>query len=1513
LMREGTAYGAIFLWRREPGLFSSSQVALVETFAQQVAIAVDNVRLFKQTKVALERQTATSEILRVISQSQSDVQPVFDTIAKAALELCRASSANVFTIDGELIQLAAIVVSNPEVVEVVHRAYPRPLSRDIAAGRAVLTRNIAAIPDVLEDPEYGARDTAIAAGFRSVLAVPLIRDGSAIGAVAVGKANPGPFPDEQVALLQTFADQAVIAIENVRLFDELQSRTRELSESLQQQTATADVLKVISRSAFDLQKVLDTLAESACKLCDSEGANIWRPDGDGFKVAALFGQLAAQKAALRGRVIKPGNSTCVGRALLERRTVHIPDTDADPEYTAPNVAGNRAMVGVPLLRGGAPIGVLVLTRTVPRPFTEQQIALATTFADQAVIAIENVRLFNETKEALEQQTATSEILRVISQSQTDTQPVFDTIAKAALKLCTANNAMLATYDGSLVRLVAMANVSPKGADALRNIFPRPPSRETTTARAILNRDVVVIPDVLTDPDYRVQANAVASGFRSVLSVPLMHGQEAIGALTVGRPVPGNFKEKEIALLQTFADQAVIAIENVRLFDEVQARTRDLSESLQQQTATADVLKVISRSAFDLQKVLDTLTESACKLCDAEGATIWRPVGDGFKMAAMFGQSPEDGAALKQIVNKPGRATCVGRALLEGRTVHIRDAMADPEYNAPGILAVRGNRAMIGVPLLREGAPIGVLVLTRTVARPFTEQQIALATTFADQAVIAIENVRLFNETKEALEQQTATSEILRVISSSPTDIRPVLDTVAECAARLCGSSDVAIFRRDGDRLRLVAHHGQIPTSVPVGEFTLPLVHASVNGRAMLSGQAVHIADVQAETKEFPVTSEIARQQGSRTWLSVPMLREGVAIGTINLRRTTVELFTERQVALLQTFADQAVIAIENVRLFNETKEALEKQTATSEILRVISQSQTDAQPVFDTIVSAALKLCSASSSIVLTFDGELIHVAAVVTLTQEGTEAIRRIWPRPPSRDVGAARAVLTCSTVAIPDVLKDPDYVVSAAAVTGGFRSTLAVPLVREGKPIGAIAVGRPEPGPFPDEQVALLKIFADQAVIAIENVRLFKELEARTEALTRSVGQLTALGEVGQAVSSTLELETVLKTIVSWAVHLTGLDGGSIYEYDERAEEFRLQAAENMSDDIADDIRNAPTRKGDGALGRTAITLEPTQVPDTLDDSYQSVRKELLIRAGYRALLAVPLLREDRLLGGLLVNRNAPGEFAPEVVELLKTFATQSALAIQNARLFREIAEKGRQLEAASRHKSDFLASMSHELRTPLNAILGFNEMILGEIYGDVPASMKEPLADIQTSGKHLLRLINNVLDLAKIEAGRMELALADYSAQDTVESVRATLRPLAADKGLEFVATVPADLPLAYGDSGRITQCLMNLAGNSLKFTKAGKVEISVEARGDLLVYKVADTGIGIPPDKLDTVFAEFKQTDATIASEYGGTGLGLSISRKFIEMHGGRIWVESELGRGSTFIFEIPLRVSTGAPA
>jgi signal transduction histidine kinase len=513
-------------------------------------------------------------------------------------------------------------------------------------------------------------------------------------------------------------------------------------------------------------------------------------------------------------------------------------------------------------------------------------------------------------------------------------------------------------------------------------------------------------------------------------------------------------------------------------------------------------------------------------------------------------------------------------------------------------------------------------------------------------------------------------------------------------------------------------------------------------------------------------------------------------------------------------------------------------------------------------------------------------------------------------------RAALERRTVHIPDALADPEYELTEAQKGGGYRALLSVPMLREGTLIGVFTMMRSEARPFTDKQIELVTTFADQAGIAIQNVRLLKELQSRTGELARSVEELKALGDIARAVSSTLDLETVLDTIVACAVQLSQANGGLVYEYVETTQEFsHIRGAYGLDDELGEVLRATPIRLGEGAAGRAAALQAPVQIPDVLAGGTYGVARVRAIfeRRGYRSLLAVPLLREQRIVGVLAVWRREPGTFAQEVVDLLQTLATQSVLAIHNARLFREIADKSRQLEVVSQHKSEFLANMSHELRTPLNAILGFNEMILGQVYGEVPAELREPLTDIQNSGKHLLRLINNVLDLSKIEAGRMELALADYSVQDAVESVRAALRPLAADKGLEFVAAVPEHIPLAYGDGGRIVQCLMNLAGNALKFTRQGRVEISVELQGDLLVYRVADTGIGIPADKVESVFAEFRQGDATITSEFGGTGLGLSITKKFVEMHRGRIWVESELGSGSTFFMAIPLRLDGGTTA
>jgi signal transduction histidine kinase len=659
--------------------------------------------------------------------------------------------------------------------------------------------------------------------------------------------------------------------------------------------------------------------------------------------------------------------------------------------------------------------------------------------------------------------------------------------------------------------------------------------------------------------------------------------------------------------------------------------------------------------------------------------------------------------------------------------------------------------------------------------------------------------------------------------------------------------------------------------------------------------------------------------GFRSVLAVPLLRAGQPIGAITVGRPKPGAFPEGQIALLQTFADQAVIAIENVRLFKELEsrnrdltEALEQQTATSEILRAISQSPRDVQPVFNTIAAAAQKLCRASSGLVFTFDGELIHLAADANLDPKAAEAWRKLFPRPPSRDTAATRAVLTRSVVAVPDVLADPEYVIGATAAVTGFRSAMAVPLMRQESPIGAVGVGRTEAGAFPDKQIALLKTFADQAVIAIENVRLFTELEMRTAQLTRSVGELKALGEVGQAVSSTLDLETVLQTIVSRATQLAEMDGGSIWEYDDAREEFHLHATHHLPKELAGVLKATPIRKGEGALGQLAVTAEPVQIRDFADErAYKSRLRNALIRSGFRSVVAVPLLREDRLLGALAVNSKSPADFEPQVIELLKTFATQSALAIQNARLFREIEDKGRELQIASQHKSEFLANMSHELRTPLNAIIGFSEVLAERMFGDINDKQADYLSDILESGRHLLSLINDILDLSKIEAGRMELEPTDFDLPSAIENTLILVRERAQRRAIALERTLDDRLGIIYADERKVKQVLLNLLSNALKFTpEGGRIAVAAALSDGAVEISVADTGVGIAAEDQEAVFEEFRQV-GTASKKAEGTGLGLAISRKFIELHGGKIWVKSELGAGSTFCFTLPR--SAGAAA
>jgi len=771
----------------------------------------------------------------------------------------------------------------------------------------------------------------------------------------------------------------------------------------------------------------------------------------------------------------------------------------------------------------------------------------------------------------------------------------------------------------------------------------------------------------------------------------------------------------------------------------------LAEAQEQQRATSEILAVISSSPTDLQPVFDTIIERAVRLCDARLGALFRLAGQMIHLAASAQQVDAESVQAMQTMYPMAASTAslTGRALLWGRPVHVRDMREDSEL-AQTPTAQVGHRTVLSVPMMRDGAPIGAITVARTRVEPFSDRQVDLLKTFADQAVIAIENVRLFNETKDALERQTATSEILRVISTLPAAVQPVFDVIARSARRLCGAADASIFRLEGDLARLVAHDGSIESRT-VGEFAIPLVGPW--RRLVESAQILHLADVQAEFHEFPEISENARRLGFCAVLGVPLLREGVVIGSINLRRREAQLFTARQISLLQTFADQAVIAIENVRLFTELQEknralteahaqvseALEQQTATSEILRVISSSPTDVQPVFDTIIRSAATLCSATFGNVQRFDGEFMHLVAHYSHSPEWLASMQQLYPRRPDRTQSASRAVLSRGVVHVPDVLEDPEYQ-HDLALTGGFRGLVSVPMLRNGEPIGVITVAFPEPMPFANAQIELLKTFAAQAVIAIENVRLFKELQTSN----------------------------------------------------------------------------------------------------------------------------------------------------------------------------REIVDKSRQLEVASQHKSEFLANMSHELRTPLNAIIGFSEVLTDRMFGELNAKQEEYLKDIYASGTHLLSLINDILDLSKIEAGRMELELTEFHLPTAIENALMLVRERAGRRSIALHTSIDNRLDQIQADERKVRQVVLNLLSNAIKFTpEGGRIEVSAAPKDGLVEVSVSDTGVGIAPEDQEKVFEEFRQV-GTAAKKVEGTGLGLTLCRKFVELHGGRIWVKSQLGAGATFTFTIPVR-------
>ena len=1524
MLRDNELVGAIAIYHLDVHPFTDKQIALVENFAAQAVIAIENTRLLNELRQRttdltelLEQQTATSEVLQVVSSSQTSVQPVLDAVVASAAHLCQALNATIHLRDGDFVVPSAH--SGPLGVNPIGERLP--LNPRWVTGRAILNACTIHVPDLLNSDEYPqGREMALRMGHRATLAVPLLRDGAAMGAILVRRQEALPFTDKQIALVENFAAQAVIAIENTRLLNELR-------ESLQQQTATSEVLSVISSSPGELEPVFQAVLENAVRICEAKFGVLLRFDGDAFHYAAEVGTPPeyAEYQSRRGP-FQPIPGGQLDRVMRTKQVSHSDDNAAETVHSSAfTLGGARSRVVVPMLKDDVLIGAIVIYRQEVRPFSDKQIALLRNFAAQAVIAIENARLLSELRQSLEQQTATAEVLSVISSSPGELDPVFQAMLANAVRICGANFGYMQLCESGAFRMAAMHNAPPAFVQAIAQREPSfRPHPLLPLGRLVATKQLVHIADYGQELAYKQRIPAAVrtfelAGARTVILVPMLRDQELIGAIHIYRQEVRPFTDKQIALVQNFAAQAVIAIENTRLLNE-------LRQSLERQTATSEVLSVISSSPGHLEPVFQAILENATRICGAKFGGLWMVENDGVRLCALYGASPDFADFMwRTPFIKPGPLSAVGRSLRTKQSAQIDDLAAalgyvEGDHLITATVDIGGGRTLVAVPMLKDEEVVGAITIYRQEVQPFIPKQIELVENFAAQAVIAIENTRLLNELRQSLEQQTATADVLRVISSSPGDLEPVFQAMLENATQICHAQFGTLNLYEGGAFRTVALHNPPPQyAFRLGAILHPHPESGL-AHVARTMQIAHIDDIrnrQPYLEGDKVVAELADLAGARTLLIVPMLNAGRLVGAISIYRQEVRPFAERQIDLIKNFAAQAVIAIENTRLLNELRqrtddlsESLEQQTATSEVLSVISSSPGELEPVFQTMLKNATRICDAKFGNLLLHDGNVFQVRAMHNAPTAWNELRQRNPSVHPGPNHPLARMAATKQFQHTIDLTADVSYLERDPALVpivdlAGARTALVVPMLKDDVLVGAIVIYRQEVRPFSDKQVALVQNFAAQAVIAIENTRLLNELR-------QSLQQQTATADVLKIISrSTFDLKAVLDTLVESAAQLCEADTVSINLPTDNA--YHQVARHGFSSQFNEYIRDSQTSAGPitapggGSVGgRALLERKIVHVADVLaDPDYKFLEAQKL--AGYRTVLGVPLIREGNPIGVIVLTRNAVRPFTERQIELAATFADQAVIAIENVRLFDEIQDKSRQLEVASKHKSQFLANMSHELRTPLNAILGYTELIADGIYGEPSEKMFTVLKRLESNGRHLLGLINDVLDLSKIEAGQLVLDLSDYSLEDIAQTVRSTLEPLAADKKLSFKVEVAPKLPAGHGDGRRLTQVLINLVGNAIKFTDAGEVVIKAAATDGSFHLSVRDTGPGISAADQAKLFQEFQQADNAITRKKGGTGLGLAISKRIVEMHGGKIWVESQVGKGSTFSFTIPVRV------
>ncbi len=1616
LLREARIIGVLVLGRYDPGDFDQSAIELVQSFAEQAVIALSSAAALHELRERtsdlqelLEHQTATSDVLKVISRSAFDLDPVFQAVVATAVRLCHADQATIYRYkDGEYRWAAGYSLA-PDYERIEREVRIRP-GIGTLVGRVALEGRMVQILDAWTDPLYEVKEDARVGGVHTMLGVPLLRDGEPIGVIGLARQRIEPFTERQIGLVSTFADQAVIAIENTRLLTEQR-------EALQRQTATAEVLQVINASPGDLTPVFDAILDKAHQLCGAAIGSLATYDGEYMRVVATHGYPGDIAEVIRQPYLP---TVTAGRPLIGgERYVHIPDIRA----IQPRPAGRsgfmiektdvRTGLQVPLRKDGVFIGQITAFRAEVRPFSEKEIALLENFAAQAVIAMENARLLGELRdrtaelaernsafaERIDHQAATIDVLKEMSASPGDAQPVFDLICRQAEALLGVQAVTLFEYDGRLVHMRTNPRheqmVGGAAFAAYKSAFPMVPHRGSMTCRAILDGTMVHIRDVTAEPGL---SNTVRElGHKTQVTIPLLRNGHAIGAITTASMQVDGISDTQIELLKTFAEQAVIAIGSAETFRALQERTAALAqrnseygEQIEHQSATIDVLKEMSASPGDPQPVFDLIVRRATKVCNSPAVILFEYDGALVHIrsghsAAAFSEPGSMEAFNRQFPMPPHRGSISCRAILDREIVHIRDMLADPALL--GTVRGLGHRSQLSVPLLRDGIAIGAITTAADAPGGFSDSQVELLKTFAEQAVIAIGSAQTYralqertaalaqrnSEFGEKIEHQSATIDVLKAMSASPGDPQPVFDLIVERARDICDAYGAGVWEFDGSLIHFRAGTGTSddPEVKRAMEAMYPMVPSRDwhVGRTILDKRLTRFDDYDASD-----LNPALRGLTAKSAVMVPLMRGDAVIGVVGIGSRERGGFSDSQIELLNTFAEQAVIAIASAETYralqertaalaqrnSEFGEQIEQQAATIDVLKVMSSTPDDTQPVFEQIVRRARELCNGYWVALLEYDGQLIHLRAetVGEMNSDVYTKYRALWPMVPRRDSMVSRAILDKELLHIRNFDEVP-WLLQAVRDTGP-KSNLVIPLLRDGQAIGAITLSAIEPGGFTDSQVALLQTFAEQAVIAITSVANFRALRERTEALARSVAELQALEEVLRAVNSSLDLNTVLETIINRAVRLSRADEGTIYEFDQAEEVFVPKSAYGMTEERVAALRDRRIRVGETPLGNSAAMRAPLHIPDLTQTPDEAGAPEL-VNAGIHALLAVPLLREDKVVGGLVIRRRAAGGFPPTTVTLMQTFAGQSVLAIENARLFQELATRGEEARRARiaaeaalsdlRRTQDRLvqteklaslgqltAGIAHEIKNPLNFVNNFSDLsvdLLEELHeavapdkldllpelraeiDEITTTLKGNLAKIAQHGRRADSIVKNMLLHSR--SGPSEHGAIDLNA--TVEEALnlAYHGARAATQGFNITMEKALDPKVGTVDAfpQEFIRVMLNLINNGFYAAHKRAAQIAdpsfepmltltTRDLGDQVEIRVRDNGTGIPADAREKIFEPFFTTKP--AGE--GTGLGLSLSHDIVvKQHGGQLSVDSQVDAYTEFVVTLPRRMAS----